>query len=662
MRNKYSGICPTCQVSVAAGAGVAVCLPAGWRVFCAAHDPKAPSPAVTAAQAVLATVIRVWMAAGRVLCAPVSRLGGDLFAKYLAATRGASVYYSPADGAQAAPLAQGAALVEALRAAGFVPDVAPDLQAQLVDRTAQATTEVQAARARMLAANAALATRGLALRGFQRAGVEWLAPRIKAVLADDMGLGKTIQVLCALPENAATVVVCPSVAKYVWAAELARFRPELTVTVIAGRGNFRWPVAGEVVIVNYDILPGTPATKKGYAATLPAGLVTAPAGVVLVADEAHALCSASSGRTSQFRALRDAAFTANGRVWCVTATPLANRPTELWALVQALGAGRETFGDYETYCRMWNAYQGRFGMEWGDATPAVAASLRKVMLRRLKRDVLADLPAKTVRVVEVDGLSASLRRLLDKALVTNQAALDAYKTANDTANGTYFEGLAEARAALATLKLGAAIDMVEEFEAANEPVVVFSAHRAPIDAFGDRTGWAVITGDVTPEKRKAIQDAFQAGTLRGVACTIKAAGVALTLTRATNALFIDEEWNPILNVQAQDRIYRLGTTHGVLITRLVAAHALDRHVARIIADKMVMIADSVDAARTTDEGAVATTTYAVDAAAMQRDAEAAIEAEVALLQAEKVAPIAPAVSAPARFDAAIDTSATECPF
>ena len=117
-----------------------------------------------------------------------------------------------------------------------------------------------------------------------------------------------------------------------------------------------------------------------------------------------------------------------------------------------------------------------------------------------------------------------------------------------------------------------------------------------IDALGKREGWAVITGDTSDVERTQVQDDFQAGKLKGVACTIKAGGVAITLTRATNEIFIDEEWTPALNAQAQDRCHRIGQTGNVQITRLVATHALDRRIAELLGEKTTRINATIEAA------------------------------------------------------------------
>ena len=628
MKNNYPGNCKTCGTRVPAMAGEALKIDGRWAVLCSAH-----TGGVTVAAAALALVIRLWVAAGKVLCAPASRLNGS-FDKYLATTRSAGAFYSKADNAQVCSMDKAAGLVEALRAAGFTCDVAPELIGSLQALASRATHEVDAADARAIEVDAKLRAIGKALYPFQASGVSWLAPRKKALLGDDMGLGKTVQALTAAPVGAPIVVVCPAVAKGVWVREAKRFRPDLTPVALDGRGSFRWAQPGEMIIVNYDILPGTKAERKGFSATLPADLAVAPKGTVLISDEAHALKASGTHRTSQFRALRDCALAADGRVWLLTATPILNRASELWAVLQAMGAARDVFGSFDNYKRLWNAEDGRFGIEWGEPSPEVATRLQTVMLRRMKHEVLPELPAKIFRDIEVNGLSASVKKLCDATLAAleaidadiGKALANAEKNENRRIT---FRQFSEAREALALAKLPSAIELVEAYEDAGEPVVVFSAHRAPIDVLGQRLGWAVITGDTPAHVHTEIEDAFQAGKLKGIAATIKAGGVAITLTKACNALFIDEEWNPALNSQAQDRVCRIGQSRGVIITRLVAKHALDRRIAELLAEKTLIIDGAINAAAR-DSAPVKNTTPTVDATALAADAKRAQDARDAM--------------------------------
>lgn len=715
MTNKHPGNCETCGTRVLAGQGELRKAATRWVVFCAAHGTPAAAPAVAAAQAVLALVIRVWLSAGRVLCAPVSRLNGS-FDKYLAATRAAGAGYSKANNAQICNLVQAPALIEALRAAGFSCDVAPDLVSALQSHVTQATADVAAAQGRAEAINALLKERGLGLRPFQSIGVEWIAPRDKALLGDDMGLGKTVQALAAAPQNVPVLVVGPAVAKGVWLREVKRFRPDLTPVVLSGRGSFRWPTKGEMVIVNYDILPhvedlatrkakkvqpvlGRAALERKLTQPLRHGetlwtrigeamlaeaawwkaftgmwervglrchgdqvMASVPSDCVVIADEAHALKSSKASRTARFRALSKAARRQGGRTWLLTATPVLNRPAELWAVLQAMDGAFETFGGWNNYLRMWNAEEGRYGVQWGTARPEVATRLQNIMLRRIKAEVLTELPPKTIRSVEVNGLSAATVKLCDEALKALESMGVDFARAVELAAATQhvtpaFETISKARAALAATKLAAAIEMAEAFEDANEPVVMFSAHVATAKLLGQREGWATITGDTDADVRTQIEDDFQAGKLKGVSCTIKAGGVAITLTRATNAVFIEEEWNPSLNEQAQDRIYRMGQSRGVLITRLIASHALDRRVAELLLQKSEIIDSSVNAAR---RGAteVVSSVPTFNTAALASDA-----ANIAAAQAT----VAQAVAAPTPVvddtSGGIEIAVTEeCPF
>lgn len=206
---------------------------------------------------------------------------------------------------------------------------------------------------------------------------------------------------------------------------------------------------------------------------------------------------------------------------------------------------------------------------------------------------MPELPKKTVQIWPVE-LSASLKKQCDAALEKIGGADELEKLIT---KGASFNDLARIRAALATAKMPAMLELIEELEEQDEPVVVFSAHRAPIDHLAQRKGWAVITGDTSPEERTAIEDRFQAGELRGVGATIKAGGVAITLTRACRAIFVDLDWTPGLNQQAEDRICRIGQKRPVLITVLTAEHPLDERVSELLEEKVGIIDASVNAAR-----------------------------------------------------------------
>ncbi len=530
-------------------------------------------------------------------------------------------------------------ILRKLREGNFPVDVQPALVRALQEHTAQQWIDLKGAQERATKIDAELKARGMSLYPFQRTGTSWLATRTGALLSDEMGLGKTIQALTALPAAVPVLVVAPAVAKGVWLRELTKWRPQLRVSVLKGRDSFRWPEQGEVLVTNYDILPeihaktcpGTlpaepcggcltgingmgirvkmPGHKKGCnekgnlleARPCPGChkiLKTSRADTVIVADEAHALKSSKARRTQRFRALSEAVRENDGRVWLLTATPLLNNPQELWNVYAAAGLAQEAFGTWKTFIKLFEGRSLFFGgYEWGTPQGEVAERIRRVALRRIRNEVLPDLPEKTHRelVVDIDRKALSA---CDKYM-EEIGGLDQLIHLIEK-DGIKFDTMSRVRSALATAKTPAMMALIPEFEDAGEPVVVFSAHRFPIDLLKKRPGWRVITGDTNPKERTEIEEQFQRGELKGVGCTIKAGGVAITLTRAHQSIFVDREYTPALNNQAEDRICRIGQTRGCIITILVADHQLDIRLAELLTRKQRLISQSVDAARVTE--------------------------------------------------------------
>ncbi|MDP3768345.1 MAG: C-terminal helicase domain-containing protein, partial [Dehalococcoidia bacterium] len=218
--------------------------------------------------------------------------------------------------------------------------------------------------------------------------------------------------------------------------------------------------------------------------------------------------------------------------------------------------------------------------------------------------------------------------------------IDTLEGLREAQNSLEFQKISGFRARLAKIKIEAMLELVESYEEAEEPVVIFSAHRAPIDLLGKRAGWAIITGDTNPEKRTAIEEAFQRGELRGIGCTIRAGGVAITLTRSCNAILVDREWDPDLNDQAEDRILRIGQDRPVQITDIVVDHPLDRRVATVLRIKTRRHQASVCASeRTTVD--VADELYDVETSALIAVAEAELRVWAAGRNRPQNAPSAP---------------------
>ncbi len=618
--NRINTRCGVCKAAVLVGAGWSEVNNGQWTTRCqpcSGHVATAPT-------------VQVSMWNGRVAFKIDGFLGPEMFSTFRRCLEGSKFDFSAkvnTIGIQDATRA-----IQALVTSGMLVNVAADVRATLTVTQESVRADRVAAGNRADQVDAALKTRGLNLYNFQRHGINWLSGCKGALLADDMGLGKTVQAITALPENAPVLVICPAVAKGVWSREIAKWRADLRVTILNGRGSFRWPAPGEVVVTNYDVLPDVGAATSKDTALLD----LAPQGCVVIADEAHVLKGGKrTKRGLRFQTLASTARKMDGRTWLLTATPLLNRPQETWNVLAAADLAHTAFSNWNNFVRVFNGRPGEWGgYTWG--TPdaeAAAMCLRRVSLRRSKIEVLTDLPAKRLSFRTVD-LTARDTKALD-AIVAKlggtenlAAALRSAMAGSD--KDLCFTEISRARAILAKAKIPAMMEVIESFEEQGEPLVVFSAHRAPIDALHGRAGWAVITGDTAPEERTSIENDFQNGKLLGVACTIKAGGVAITLTRAANSLFVDREWTPALNEQAQDRIFRIGQLRGVCCDHLIADHVLDQRIADLLEEKTNIVDNSIQASNVgADDNVVVETVLDLSAA------DAAVKAEADRVAAAK---------------------------
>jgi SWI/SNF-related matrix-associated actin-dependent regulator 1 of chromatin subfamily A len=323
--------------------------------------------------------------------------------------------------------------------------------------------------------------------------------------------------------------------------------------------------------------------------------------VQLVIDEAHRTASGGTKRTTAVRALaKQARFTIG-----VTGTPVEDDPFLLQSLLTTcqcnpfdrdlllwgFNASRLAHGGYE-----FERHPGVNGLPGPIVVrPGIPELLRRVMLRRRKSEVI-NLPPKIFAEVPVP-IDAKLCAALDE--VAAHPDVKALVLAGELPT---FGLISQVRKLLATALIPTATELIEEYEAASEPVVVFSEHVAPIEALRKRKGWGVINGQgVTLNGAKSTSDevvaAFQRGELLGVAATIASLQEGVTLTRASRMLFVDLSYSRRSNEQAFDRCHRPGQERSVVITVLTPDHPITRHVTSVLTRKMQFAASVLDAPR-----------------------------------------------------------------
>lgn len=484
------------------------------------------------------------------------------------------------------------------------------------------------------------------------------SPEHLYVTRDYIVTHNTIQLIAAIPPNIGTIVVCPASLKDNWVNEVNRWRPYLKTFVLHGRKSFRWPRPSEIVVTNYEVLPmihdtegvkgrkcngllppkpcpgckpdisssGIIAVVKKRGEHLPPGpqgcpvllepepcpgchplLDAAPEGTVLIADEAHMLKQRKAKRTQQYRALVRAVKKHGGRTWGATGTPLENHPNDLWHVLVSLGIEKEAFDTYDNFVSLFRGkpkfHADRIvGYEWPALTPEDSSRIRPLLQRvflRRKRDEVLELPDKIYQDVEIE-LDRKTYVQCESFLRQNggleQMIAIIEKSRGESAG---IQGLSSLRQALAVAKIPAMLEIVQSFEEQEEPLVVFSVHRAPIEAIADwdkKRGmkrWGIIIGGEAQHAGQIAQD-FQAGKLAGIAMTLSG-GVGLTLTHAANMLRVDHDWRPTMDEQVEDRLMRIGQKRNVLIKTLVANHPLEQRIMEIHAKKRGFVSASIDA-------------------------------------------------------------------
>lgn len=428
------------------------------------------------------------------------------------------------------------------------------------------------------------AAKALGLYQYQIEGVDFLCKKKKALLGDQMGLGKTVQSLLALEPTDRVLACVPASLKHNWKEEIQRWRPDLKVVIIKTKVKFRWPEAGEVVLINKELLPEylTPVKKAGDkygSATWSEFDKKAASEVTLIVDEAHKFKNFKAGCSKKMAQLSRGVK----KVMALTGTPLLNKPGDLFGVLSSVGMVGEVFGNWQRFKDLFGACDGRFGIEWGTPSPEVPERLRRVMLARRREEVLPNLPRKQYVNILVEN-NSSITKQLD--VLDGQFGHEV----REKKVLPEFRAFSKVRAEIAENRVDAVLEFVENCEDQDEPLVVFSYHLAPLNALALREGWAVITGDTPLQQRQEIVNLFQQGRLKGVGLTIQAGGVGYNLTRANKELFVDMDWVPANNWQAEDRVCRIGQeSDKVTIYRMVSDHPMDRHVHDLLAEKIVLI-------------------------------------------------------------------------
>lgn len=436
----------------------------------------------------------------------------------------------------------------------------------------------------------------MTLYPYQETGAAWLAERPRALLADDPGLGKTATAIVAARRVGArrVTVVCPTCVLWNWKREVETWAPDWTVQV-ADTGAARIGPAN-VIVTTHGLL----LSEK-----LRAQLVTRGADV-LVLDESHFFRSPDAKRTHRFygagsrggpgvTGLVDTAR----RTWLLSATPMPNDASELWTMAHGAFGFPETFEAFRAhFCKLgWSPYGDNVKVLGNQNVEELRERLRPFVLKRRKADVLRDLPAVrfetiplpcTISPAEIDRVVAELDPKLVEALRTADGAEAAFAELGASKAFSAFRRLCGLAKADAVADL-----LATELDSGLDKVVVMAHHTDVVEAIRAKLadyGAEAITGATPAAERVRIVDRFQCTRdARVVVGNIVAAGTGITLTAASELVFAEMSYVPGENVQAADRIHRIGQRNGCRVRFASLAGTLDESLVGVLRRKSDMI-------------------------------------------------------------------------
>ena len=408
------------------------------------------------------------------------------------------------------------------------------------------------------------------LRPYQRRGVAWLsflrAAGIGGLLADDMGLGKTLQALCAVTGR--TLVVAPTSVVHNWSDEIRRFRPKLTACVYHGPKR-SLDAAADVTITSYALL------------RLDETILSGVTWDTVVLDEAQMIKNPESQvAQAAFRLKAGWRLTLSG-------TPVENRLDELWSQMHFLNRG--LLGGRRDF-------QERYAKPVAEGIEGSAARLRErirpFVLRRLKRDVAPELPARTDATLYCE-LSDAERRVYDavRAATLNDvvaklqeggsvlAALEALLRLRQAA---CHAALVPGQTADTSAKVERLRESLETVLAEGHKALVFSQWTSFLDLIEPHLRAAGIRHtrlDGSTVDRAGVVAEFQDdGGPPVLLISLKAGGTGLNLTAADHVFLMDPWWNPAVEDQAADRAHRIGQDRPVMVYRIVAEETVEERI------------------------------------------------------------------------------------
>ncbi len=435
------------------------------------------------------------------------------------------------------------------------------------------------------------------LRSYQKTGFNWLKTLehygFGGILADDMGLGKTIQIIALLldekkHEGKTSIVVCPSSLYINWEKEIHRFSDSISTLIISGNADQRENLIKkmneyDVVITSYDLLKRDIEQYKNFNFKY------------VIADEAQYI---KNNNTKNAKALKE--LNSQTR-FALTGTPIENSLAELWSIFDFIMPGY-----LYTYKKFKDEFETLIIKENdSEAIQRLQKLVTPFILRRIKKDVLKELPDKTEQVMY------SIMDDEQKKLYNSYLALAKVKMKQEIESNGFEKSKFKILSLITRLrqicchpqlflenysgessKLNQCLDIIEGAIAAKHKILLFSGFTSMFDIITKELEargieYSILTGQTKVDTRIEMVDEFNKDeNIKVFLISLKAGGTGLNLTGADVVIHFDPWWNLSAQNQATDRAYRIGQKHNVQVFKLISQNSIEEKIQKLQEKKM----------------------------------------------------------------------------
>ena len=438
---------------------------------------------------------------------------------------------------------------------------------------------------------------------YQEIAVAFLEERDKvskgALVGDQPGLGKTIEALSWLslsPKRPVLVITQASI-KRNWYREIEKWLPGSIIQIL-NQGKDTIDPDADFVIINYDLI-----WRKGIEEQLLKRKFP-----VVIYDEVTAIKEPSAKRTKTAKKIgRRAEFNIG-----LSGTPILNRPIEFYNILNLIDPKQFT-SHFKFGMRYCNGHHNGFGYVFKGSSHIneLREQIKPLMIRRLKEDVLTELPAKSRRTIYIDMPGKYYQDYIaaENNLVETLQALPSGKVSQEYEDSRMWllSKLNYLRHIVGLAKAEEAEEIIKNFVDAGEKLVVFAHHHDVMDLMDeyltkDKVNHVKVDGRTELNNRQTAIDTFQDDPECMVFLASTAMGMGVTLTAASNALFVERQWTPGIEEQMEDRLHRIGQTNGVLVHYMQVEHSLDEKMDRLVENKRAVLNEVLDGEINRDKG------------------------------------------------------------